>query len=91
MCAQSTCLLYVLLDVLSLQAAARDWRREQLVRMALDSGCTHLALGHTATERAETVLYNMVRWVCGAHSQSRAASSLYFAPAVRCSSCVCTM
>lgn len=46
-----------------LQAAARQWRHEQLVRMAAESGCEYLALGHTATERAETVLFNMIRCV----------------------------
>lgn len=44
-----------------LQAPAREWRRDQLMRMAAESKCDFLALGHTATERAETVLLNMIR------------------------------
>lgn len=44
------------------QAAARQWRHQQLLQMAVKAGCGFLALGHTATERAETVLFNLIRW-----------------------------
>jgi tRNA(Ile)-lysidine synthase len=45
-----------------LQEAARVWRHEQLQVMARQADCSFIALGHTATERAETVLLNLIRW-----------------------------
>lgn len=41
--------------------AARTWRYEVLGDMAQDLGATHIATGHTATDRAETLLYNLLR------------------------------
>jgi len=43
------------------EAAARTWRYEQLAETAIALGCTHVVTGHTASDRAETLLYNLVR------------------------------
>ncbi|KAF6265067.1 hypothetical protein COO60DRAFT_1113854 [Scenedesmus sp. NREL 46B-D3] len=42
---------------------AREWRHQQLQRLAQAAGCSHIALGHTATDKAETLLLNLMRWV----------------------------
>lgn len=44
------------------QNDARTWRHRQLQAMARTAGCSVIALGHTATDRAETLLLNLVRW-----------------------------
>jgi len=43
------------------EAAARNWRYGQLSRIAAEHGYTHVVTGHTASDRAETVLYNLIR------------------------------
>jgi tRNA(Ile)-lysidine synthase len=43
------------------EAQAREWRYRALAMRALEVGCRHVLTGHTATDRAETVLLNMVR------------------------------
>ncbi|MBD0336359.1 MAG: tRNA lysidine(34) synthetase TilS [Cyanobacteria bacterium Co-bin13] len=43
------------------EAAARHWRYEVFEALALEQGCTHVVTGHTATDRAETLLYNLIR------------------------------
>lgn len=43
------------------EAAAREWRYAQLVRIAQQQGYTVIVTGHTASDRAETLLYNLVR------------------------------
>lgn len=43
------------------EAAARRWRYQVFEAVALAQGCTHVVTGHTATDRAETLLYNLVR------------------------------
>jgi tRNA(Ile)-lysidine synthase len=43
------------------EAAARQWRYGVFEALALESGCSHVVTGHTATDRAETLLYNLVR------------------------------
>ncbi|MGB3615011.1 MAG: tRNA lysidine(34) synthetase TilS [Elainellaceae cyanobacterium] len=43
------------------EAAARNWRYGQLARIAAEHGHTHVVTGHTASDRAETVLYNLIR------------------------------
>ena len=48
----------------SLQVAAREERHRFLRRVAVrvcDSGCERIALGHTADDRAETLLLNLLR------------------------------
>lgn len=43
------------------EAAARQWRYQVLAQMAQAEGCTHVVTGHTASDRAETLLLNLVR------------------------------
>ncbi|MBF2098541.1 MAG: tRNA lysidine(34) synthetase TilS [Gloeomargaritaceae cyanobacterium C42_A2020_066] len=43
------------------EAAGRRWRYQALTTLAQDQGCTHVVTGHTASDRAETLLYNLVR------------------------------
>ncbi len=43
------------------EAAARKWRYDLFATVAERYGCTHVVTGHTATDRAETLLYNLVR------------------------------
>ncbi|KAI8476340.1 MAG: hypothetical protein J3K34DRAFT_455864 [Monoraphidium minutum] len=47
------------------EAEGREWRYSELARLAAAAGCTHVAAGHTATDRAETLLLNLMRG-CGA-------------------------
>jgi tRNA(Ile)-lysidine synthase len=46
---------------LTSEAAARQWRYEALTQMALEQGYGCLATGHTSSDRAETLLYNLMR------------------------------
>ncbi|MEO0457575.1 MAG: tRNA lysidine(34) synthetase TilS [Cyanobacteria bacterium P01_A01_bin.114] len=43
------------------EASARRWRYQVFEALARQHGFTHVATGHTATDRAETVLYNLLR------------------------------
>ena len=43
------------------EAAARQWRYHVFEHVAYNQGCTHIVTGHTASDRAETLLYNLVR------------------------------
>jgi tRNA(Ile)-lysidine synthase len=43
------------------EAAAREWRYQALMRIAQTTGSTYLVTAHTQTDRAETLLYNLVR------------------------------
>jgi len=43
------------------EAAARQWRYERLQYRAKASGCKHVLTGHTATDRAETLLFHLIR------------------------------
>jgi tRNA(Ile)-lysidine synthase len=43
------------------EAAAREWRYQALVRIAQTTDSTYLVTAHTQTDRAETLLYNLVR------------------------------
>lgn len=43
------------------EAAARTWRYQQLTELAQQQGYSVIATGHTASDRAETLLYNLVR------------------------------
>ncbi len=52
------------------EAAARHWRYGCLARRALDWHCGHVVSGHTATDRAETVLLNLAR---GCHRRGLAS------------------
>lgn len=43
------------------EAAARTWRYQALADMALQQDCAVVVTGHTASDRAETLLYNLMR------------------------------
>ncbi len=43
------------------EADARAWRYEMIAKVARERGCAHAVTGHTASDRAETVLYNLIR------------------------------
>ncbi|MBW4695430.1 MAG: tRNA lysidine(34) synthetase TilS [Lyngbya sp. HA4199-MV5] len=43
------------------EAAARDWRYEALTTIAHQHNYASIVTGHTASDRAETLLYNLVR------------------------------
>jgi tRNA(Ile)-lysidine synthase len=43
------------------EAAARQWRYTVFHRVACRDGCAAVVTGHTASDRAETLLYNLVR------------------------------
>lgn len=45
----------------STEAKARNWRYESFTTIANLENHTHIALGHTATDRAETLIYNLAR------------------------------
>lgn len=48
------------IDLVS-EAAARNWRYKMLAEMAIEAACQIVVTGHTQSDRAETVLYNLVR------------------------------
>jgi tRNA(Ile)-lysidine synthase len=43
------------------EAAAREWRYQSLVKLAQQHGYDVIVTGHTASDRAETLLYNLLR------------------------------
>ena len=46
----------------NVQEVARDIRRAEAIRVALETGCDRIVLGHTADDQAETLLYRMGRY-----------------------------
>lgn len=43
------------------EAAAREWRYQVLSEMAIEHCYSYVVTGHTASDRAETLLYNLMR------------------------------
>ncbi len=43
------------------EAAAREWRYQSLIRMAQATASSYIVTAHTETDRAETLLYNLIR------------------------------
>lgn len=43
------------------EAAARQWRYQALAQIASEQGYAYVVTGHTASDRAETLLYNLMR------------------------------
>lgn len=48
-------------EAIPTEAQARQWRYARLTEMAQREGYTCIATGHTASDRAETLLYNLMR------------------------------
>lgn len=55
------CYRVVAATVSTSEASARAWRYQALTDIALQQGYTHVLTGHTASDRAETLLYNLMR------------------------------
>jgi len=43
------------------EAAARNWRYQSLTEIAIANNYPYIVTGHTASDRAETLLYNLIR------------------------------
>jgi tRNA(Ile)-lysidine synthase len=43
------------------EASAREWRYQSLIEIALDRGFNYILTGHTKSDRAETLLFNLTR------------------------------
>jgi len=52
------------------EAQARAWRYARLEALALAQGCSHVVCGHTASDRAETLLLHLAR---GSHRRGLAS------------------
>ena len=48
-------------DLPETEAAARQWRYQALVEVATEQEFEYVVTGHTKSDRAETLLYNMIR------------------------------
>ncbi|MCG6136509.1 MAG: tRNA lysidine(34) synthetase TilS [Nostoc sp. LLA-1] len=48
-------------QLLNSEAAARDWRYQALSAIAQKNNYHYIVTGHTASDRAETLLYNLIR------------------------------
>ena len=55
------CRIAVAADPPTSEAAARQWRYGVFAQVATELGCNHVVTGHTASDRAETLLFNLVR------------------------------
>ncbi|MEM9816824.1 MAG: tRNA lysidine(34) synthetase TilS [Cyanobacteria bacterium P01_D01_bin.6] len=55
------CLIKVANTPPASEAAAREWRYQMFAQTAQALGYTHVVTGHTASDRAETLLFNLVR------------------------------
>lgn len=53
--------LQTALEVTTSEAAARQWRYQALTEIAQAQGYQDVVTGHTKSDRAETVLYNLIR------------------------------
>ncbi|TVQ07658.1 MAG: tRNA lysidine(34) synthetase TilS [Leptolyngbya sp. DLM2.Bin27] len=58
---QIPCDLAVAETAIPTEAAARQWRYQVFEKLALEQRCTQVVTGHTASDRAETLLYNLLR------------------------------
>lgn len=58
---QLTYYLETATELAKTEAAARQWRYERCMTIAQTHGYLYVVTGHTATDRAETVIYNLLR------------------------------
>lgn len=58
---QIPCWIEVAQNSIDSEAAARAWRYETFAKLARQHEYTHVVTGHTRSDRAETVLYNLIR------------------------------
>lgn len=49
------------IQVTKSEAEAREWRYQALTSIAREMGYQYIVTGHTASDRAETLLYNLIR------------------------------
>jgi tRNA(Ile)-lysidine synthase len=49
------------IEALNSEAAARSWRYQALSAIAKEHNYNYIVTGHTASDRAETLLYNLIR------------------------------
>jgi tRNA(Ile)-lysidine synthase len=49
------------IEALNSEAAARNWRYQAMRAIALEHNYNYIVTGHTASDRAETLLYNLIR------------------------------
>jgi len=57
-------------DLAAGEAQARAWRYQRLLLQAREQGCSHVVCGHTASDRAETLLLHLAR---GSHRRGLAS------------------
>ncbi len=57
-------------DLAAGEAQARAWRYQRLLLGAQEQGCSHVVTGHTASDRAETLLLHLAR---GSHRRGLAS------------------
>jgi len=69
-------------QLLTSEAVARSWRYQQLVSLAIAVDAAWIVTGHTASDRAETVLHHLIRGTGsdGLASLSQARSLTEFCP-----------
>lgn len=48
-------------DIPKTEAAARTWRYQIFTQVAKTQNCSHVVTGHTASDQAETLLFNVLR------------------------------
>lgn len=58
---QLPCQIVTAIEPPPTEAAARQWRYQVLQEVASTLGCSHAVTGHTQSDRAETVLLNLLR------------------------------
>ena len=59
------------------EAAAREWRYQALIDIATEIGFEQILTGHTQSDRAETMLYNLMRGA-GANGFTNPLLATYF-------------
>ncbi|MEM7758530.1 MAG: tRNA lysidine(34) synthetase TilS, partial [Cyanobacteria bacterium P01_A01_bin.40] len=58
---QLPCYLKIAPSLKETEAAARKWRYQALIEIATEQEFKYIVTGHTKSDRAETLLYNLIR------------------------------